>query len=103
MEENDYILKEQKLISSEDYAFLRQEGINHIEKLASRIWTDYNTHDPGITILELLCYAITDLGYRSSYDIKDILTTGPIDKSTWKYQFHTAAFFIPGISTRSFL
>jgi hypothetical protein len=28
-------------------------------------WTDTNEHDPGITVLEVLCYAITDLQYRS--------------------------------------
>lgn len=27
-------------------------------------WTDVNTHDPGITVLELLAYALTDLEYR---------------------------------------
>jgi len=27
-------------------------------------WTDTNTHDPGITILQVLCYLITDLQYR---------------------------------------
>ena len=29
-------------------------------------WTEHNTHDPGITVLELLTYALTDLQYRSS-------------------------------------
>ena len=38
-----------------------------------RAWTDYNVHDPGITILEALCYAITDLGYRMGWRIEDIL------------------------------
>ncbi len=28
-------------------------------------WTSHNTHDPGITVLELLSYALTDLQYRS--------------------------------------
>jgi hypothetical protein len=28
-------------------------------------WTAHNTHDPGITVLELLAYALTDLQYRS--------------------------------------
>jgi hypothetical protein len=27
-------------------------------------WTDFNTHDPGVTVLEVLAYAITDLQYR---------------------------------------
>ena len=43
-----------------DYEFLRGGGLKHIEELSSRIWTDYNVHDPGITTLELLCYVITD-------------------------------------------
>lgn len=62
-----------RLLPSEDYYFLRRKGIEFIEAMGSRWWTDYNTHDPGITILEALCYAITDLGYRTSWDIKDIL------------------------------
>lgn len=61
---------------AEDFYRLRREGIGFIEQMASRLWTDYNTHDPGITILEALCYAITDLAYRIGWDIKDILTSG---------------------------
>src|SRR5215475_234438 len=57
-----------------DYAFLRQEGIRHLERLAGQIWTDFNAHDPGITILEQLCYAITDLATRINYAIPDLLT-----------------------------
>jgi len=29
-------------------------------------WTTHNTHDPGITVLELLAYALTELQYRSN-------------------------------------
>ncbi len=60
-----------------NYRLLRQEGIKHIRQLASRIWTDHNTHDPGITMLEMLCYAITDLGYRCNFSIEDILASDP--------------------------
>src|SRR5215218_2950872 len=58
---------------SMDFAFLRSEGIRHLEQKGSRLWTDYNLHDPGITILEVLCYAITDLGYRTNFAIEDII------------------------------
>lgn len=58
-----------------DYAFLRQEGIRHLERMAGKLWTDYNLHDPGITILEQICYAITDLGYRIAYELPDLLAT----------------------------
>jgi hypothetical protein len=47
--------------------------LEYIEKLGSSLWTDYNIHDPGITMLEALAYALTDLGFRTSLDIKDLL------------------------------
>jgi hypothetical protein len=58
-----------------DYTFLRQEGIRYLQKMAKAgmLWTDFNAHDPGITILEQLCYAITDLGYRIAYELPDLL------------------------------
>jgi hypothetical protein len=68
-----YIPKVQTLSDDQNYQFLRTEGLNYIENLAHELWTDYNEHDPGITILELLCYAITELGYRSDFDMKDLL------------------------------
>lgn len=58
---------------SEDYAFLREEGLKYIEQLSSDFWTDFNKHDPGVTCLEAICYAITDLGYRTSLPMKDLL------------------------------
>ena len=66
-----------------DFDRLRAEGIRHLENLATEIWTDYNAHDPGITLLELLCYAITDLGYRSRMlPIQDI-AAGPGGEKPW--------------------
>jgi hypothetical protein len=76
------IPKEPVLEHSADYYFLRKKGIEFIEQVGSRWWTDYNSHDPGITILEALCYAITDLGYRTSWDIKDILADAPGQEET---------------------
>jgi hypothetical protein len=73
----------------EDYYRLRREGIGFIEQMGSHHWTDYNLHDPGITLLEALCYALTDLGYRLGWDIKDLLA--PADPSTDTHQaFFTA-------------
>ncbi len=45
-----------------DFNRLRETGIKHLEELGSDLWTDFNLHDPGITILETLVYALTDLG-----------------------------------------
>lgn len=79
-----------------NYAALRKLAISEVEQTASANWTDYNTHDPGITTLELLCYAITDLSYRSRFSIPDLLH-GKNDKAADIIAlFHTAAGIFPG-------
>ena len=50
-----------------NFQVLRDIGIKRLQALSSDLWTDYNLHDPGVTILEVLCYAITDLGYRNNF------------------------------------
>ena len=56
-----------------DFDLLRREGLKHLGDLSGKIWTDHNIHDPGITILEVLCYALIDLGYRTQLPIEDLL------------------------------
>jgi hypothetical protein len=34
-----------------DFVSLRKQGIDYVQQLAGDIWTDYNLHDPGVTIL----------------------------------------------------
>jgi hypothetical protein len=60
-----------------DFQKLRKEGIAHCQALASDLWTDFNLHDPGLTILEVLCYALTDLGYRTNLPIADLIARSP--------------------------
>lgn len=69
---------------------LLEEGISLIQKLSGENWTDYNYHDPGITILEQLCFAITDLGYKSNFTIEDLLMIG-VDN----FDFEKNNLFIP--------
>jgi uncharacterized protein len=73
MAENLTISKNPPPFVSMDFEQLRSLGIRHLEKLGTKMWTDFNLHDPGITILEVLCYAITDLGYRTNFPIQDLL------------------------------
>lgn len=63
------------------YAALRQQGIDVIQALSGQRWTDFNHHDPGVTILEQLCYALTDVCYQQNFDTADYLTDpdGTID------------------------
>ncbi len=60
-----------------NYELLRQEGLEHLRALAGELWTDHNSHDPGITALEAFCYALSDLDYRTAFSIPDLLAPDP--------------------------
>ena len=57
-----------------NFDLLRKEGLDHIGKLSGKIWTDHNVHDPGITILEVLIYALMDLGYKTNLPFQDLIS-----------------------------
>lgn len=57
-----------------DYDRFYKQGIELLQKYAGDIWTDYNVHDPGVTILEQLCYALTELQYKTTFPVEDYFT-----------------------------
>ncbi len=73
-----------------DWQALVDEGEELLQALAGHVWTDFNAHDPGVTLLEALSYALTDLGYRAGQSIPDLLTDeqGRLDR-------HGACFYPP--------
>lgn len=95
MAESIILSKDQPELESMRFDLLREEGIKHIEQLSGKLWTDYNLSDPGITILEVLSYAITDLGYRTTYDVPDVLAQNPNDPKKELKNFYTAAEILP--------
>lgn len=52
---------------------LVKEGISLSQSLSGHSWTDYNIHDPGVTLLEQLCYVLSDIAYRCDYPVIDYL------------------------------
>lgn len=70
-----------------DFFYLRKKGIEYIESFGSKFWTDFNEHDPGITMLEMLCYAVSDLGMRLNLPIENILASDDINKDIPKQFF----------------
>jgi len=53
---------------------LRARGLSLLQALTGQVWTDHNLHDPGITLLEHLCFGLTDIIYRSGFPVADHLT-----------------------------
>ena len=73
MSDTPYII-DNPLIPAQDFEFLKDEGIALINALNQTTWTNMNPSDPGITILDQICFALTELGYCNEFPIKDILT-----------------------------
>lgn len=67
------INRDKPIAAAMDYDLLMKEAIARVQELSGTEWTDYNLHDPGVTILEQLCYAITDPAYRTAFPIDEIL------------------------------
>lgn len=57
-------------------------GIDAAQRVSGDLWTDYNAHDPGVTILEALAYALTDVAYRASHPIEDIIASSLAETGT---------------------
>ncbi|WP_332912563.1 hypothetical protein [Algoriphagus boritolerans] len=93
MQESITISKAKPASPAMDFELLRKEAIAYIQRLSGKIWTDYNTHDPGVTILEVLCYAITDLSYRANKPIQDLLAD---ESGSLANQFFKASQILPG-------
>lgn len=93
MQESITISKAKPANPAMDFELLRKEAIAYIQRISGNIWTDYNAHDPGITILEVLCYAITDLSYRANKPIQDLLA---LESGSLAGQFFKASLILPG-------
>ncbi len=57
-----------------DYATLRAQAVDLTQAMSGQVWTDYNYSDPGVTILEQLCYALTELPYRAAFPVAELLS-----------------------------
>jgi hypothetical protein len=56
-----------------DWDALVAEGHALLGAMSDGGWTDFNAHDPGITMLEAFAFALTDLGYRAGHAIPDLM------------------------------
>lgn len=68
-----------------DFDGLKAAGIEALQSMCGATWTDYNAHDPGITVLDQLCYALTEVKYRAGFDVADYLA-GPDGTIDYEHQ-----------------
>lgn len=63
-----------KVAAETSFDALRADGIRRVQALAGTRWTDYNLHDPGVTLLEAACFALTEGAYRVAFPVADHLS-----------------------------
>ena len=74
MSVNSNFIVDNQLPLEQNFSALKEYGLNVIKKMAGHVWTNYNECDPGVTILDQVCYALTELGYCTGFSIEDVLT-----------------------------
>lgn len=67
--------RERRLPEALDFQALLEIGMRRAQERSGDFWTDYNKHDPGVTILEQACYALIDIAYRASHPVADLIET----------------------------
>lgn len=88
------IRRRSKAERSASFEALRAQGLALVQKTSGATWTDHNLHDPGITTLEQLCFALTELVYRAEFPVADHLcgADGEIDYEALALHPPEAAF-----------
>lgn len=56
------------------YARLQDHALKEVQRMAGEVWTDYNAHDPGVTLLDVVNYTLVEQDYRMQFDLLDYLT-----------------------------
>lgn len=58
------------------YDILQENALDIIRELSGQLWTDHAPHDPGITTLDILNYALSELDYQLKFPMEQYMT-GP--------------------------
>lgn len=54
---------------------LKEVWLEFMQQLSGDVWTDYNAHDPGITIMEQLCDTMSKINKRATTPIQNLLNS----------------------------
>lgn len=60
-----------------EFETLLRQAMQAIDRYANQSWSNTDEHDPGITLLQALCYNASDVAYRTSLPLTDLLTPAP--------------------------
>lgn len=56
------------------YTELQRQTLAEAQRLSGKVWTDYNAHDPGVTLADTANYALIELDYKLGFPLPDYLS-----------------------------
>lgn len=68
-----YLLRETPE-AAQNPRWLKHEGIRRLQHMVGDVWSHYNDIDPGVTLLEHLCWALSEVAYCADFPLEDLLT-----------------------------
>lgn len=77
------------------YTVLQRKTLEELQRISGEVWTDYNPHDPGITIADTVNYALTEIDYKLNFNFEDYLTSPNGTWQTGKYGLFPASEVYP--------
>lgn len=70
---SDFFIPNQAPDDAENPYWLKSQGIRALEALVGDSWSLYNDVDPGVTLLEHLCWALSEVAYCAGFPLEDLL------------------------------
>jgi hypothetical protein len=81
------------------YTKLHRQALEYIQALSGNRWSDFNVHDPGVTILETALYALTEMQYHLQFPFETFLSVENKIKYTQSGLFPAAKVIAPSLVT----
>lgn len=57
------------------FSRLQARTLEEVQRMSGNVWTDFNPHDPGVTLADAANYGLTELDYRLGFPLADYLTS----------------------------
>ncbi|CAM3837963.1 hypothetical protein VA7868_02332 [Vibrio aerogenes CECT 7868] len=89
------ISREAREEDGQNLPLLQQQALTAIQQYAGEQWTDHNPADPGITLLEVLTFVISDLSYRLGFPLRDLMAWPPAGADSAGEPFWLAPQILP--------
>ncbi len=95
---NGHITISRKDEKEDLYLHLQEAALQYVQRSSGEVWSDYNEHDPGVTLLDALNYVLLETDYRFRFELLDYLASprnGYLPSSETGFRPETHALFSP--------